>query len=993
MKKAIVICLFVSVFLTIGNSAWLNVSYQSPASGNSQNLNQNNTFNVSMNVTCIGGDCGTVTAALKYNDSNGLNPDTNVSTTLGATPFYVMTSSGSHIFLQTNVTTTVTAVQAVDIGDADNNGINDVVLGMGAQTTNVLGNQTRMYTNMSGTWVETNISVVQRAGIYSVAVGDGDNDGQNEVFAGFYGFTAGPGNQSRMYKNTSGTWVETNLSDDWGATTYVYAVDVGDVNNDGSNEVIFGGVAGAVKWYNYTGGTWVQPSGSFAPCTSGMSTIQALVIGDANNDGLKDFTIGSYGVATPELRLCENKTGKWVGTNISSVTATSGIIAIAVGDADNDGLNEIVFSPASGSDNSTKMVKNMSGTWVETNISTAPSNAYTGLNSIAIGDMNNDGKNEVFVGLSGGNNRLRIYENRSGGWVETNLTSSPPSVSAFDGISIGDVDNDGKNEAAVGIGTANIPNVIIYSATLNPLSCGPMPQGDICQLNWTVNATGAQNMQYWLDANFTSTVTAANDSGDFQINIGAPAAPTLPPNVSFVPPTETSGSTLDRKSAYVNVSANGTSSLTVLVDWNRSLVGWWRLNNESGENSTFFKDWSTYKNNGTCMPATCPNYTMAGRFGGAYSFNGSTYADAGSSTTLEPPNNITITLWIKPNSLSDQKILWKGVAHGGYGIHYSPGLLLTIQMAGWLNWYTGKNLVADEWQQIAVTFNRPEVKLYYNGTYIGNTSRNADNSGGRELYIGGWEFWTAEQGYHPEGSFNGTIDDVQIYNRALSAEEINASYNATTYRYQHNFTGLANGNYTFRAYAQDGNGNVNQTEERNVTIAVGSLNVSYQSPASSSSQRVSKNNTFNVSINVTCLDASCGTVTGVLRYNNSAGLNPDTTVSNSTGTTPFYVISSANPKSCGSMTAGQTCQLNWIVNATATTDAQYWLDINFTSDKPDVAATDSGNFQIDFAPITQCTYYINCNDPNCLHYSDKITAIISSDSSQKIWSRIRKCWS
>jgi len=32
-------------------------------------------------------------------------------------------------------------------------------------------------------------------------------------------------------------------------------------------------------------------------------------------------------------------------------------------------------------------------------------------------------------------------------------------------------------------------------------------------------------------------------------------------------------------------------------------------------------------------------------------------------------------------------------------------------------------------------------------------------------------------------SFNGTIDEVRIYNRALSPEEINASYNAGIYDY------------------------------------------------------------------------------------------------------------------------------------------------------------------------------------------------------------------
>jgi len=41
--------------------------------------------------------------------------------------------------------------------------------------------------------------------------------------------------------------------------------------------------------------------------------------------------------------------------------------------------------------------------------------------------------------------------------------------------------------------------------------------------------------------------------------------------------------------------------------------------------------------------------------------------------------------------------------------------------------------------------------------------------------------------------FNGTIDDVMIFNRSLSAEEIQALYANTSSRYlEHNFTSLSN---------------------------------------------------------------------------------------------------------------------------------------------------------------------------------------------------------
>ncbi|EMR74330.1 Concanavalin A-like lectin/glucanases superfamily, partial [Thermoplasmatales archaeon SCGC AB-539-N05] len=67
--------------------------------------------------------------------------------------------------------------------------------------------------------------------------------------------------------------------------------------------------------------------------------------------------------------------------------------------------------------------------------------------------------------------------------------------------------------------------------------------------------------------------------------------------------------------------------------------------------------------------------------------------------------------------------------------------------------------------------------------------------------------------------FNGTIDEVQIWNRALSQEEINASYNSKVNQLYHNFTGLSDENYTYYAHAIDTAGNENTTETRNINVS------------------------------------------------------------------------------------------------------------------------------------------------------------------------------
>jgi len=66
--------------------------------------------------------------------------------------------------------------------------------------------------------------------------------------------------------------------------------------------------------------------------------------------------------------------------------------------------------------------------------------------------------------------------------------------------------------------------------------------------------------------------------------------------------------------------------------------------------------------------------------------------------------------------------------------------------------------------------------------------------------------------------FNGVIDEVSIWNRALSSEEITASYDANTNGLSHIFAGLADGTYQYYAYVTDATGNSAKTETRTITV-------------------------------------------------------------------------------------------------------------------------------------------------------------------------------
>jgi hypothetical protein len=81
--------------------------------------------------------------------------------------------------------------------------------------------------------------------------------------------------------------------------------------------------------------------------------------------------------------------------------------------------------------------------------------------------------------------------------------------------------------------------------------------------------------------------------------------------------------------------------------------------------------------------------------------------------------------------------------------------------------------VADQWQQIAVTWNGSIITVYYNGQPDGTA---AFTQGPIQTSTGDLEIGFYSGGV-PVPYFYGSIDEVRIYNYALSASEIQALYN------------------------------------------------------------------------------------------------------------------------------------------------------------------------------------------------------------------------
>jgi len=209
------------------------------------------------------------------------------------------------------------------------------------------------------------------------------------------------------------------------------------------------------------------------------------------------------------------------------------------------------------------------------------------------------------------------------------------------------------------------------------------------------------------------------------------------------------------------------------------LVGYWTFDEGTG---TIAYDLSGYGNNGSLYNFnwTATSGWTTGKISGALNFDGvDDRVDCGNGTSLNIANGITIEAWVNTNSYgSYKKILIKGNnINFAFALSQGPSPYETyfiVQNSGGSKGSAiyNQNLPVGQWVHLVGTYDNYNVKLYWNGLKVASASLSGNiNSNNESVNISGYAAGTE--------IFNGLIDEVHIYNRALSDAEIQAIYNAT----------------------------------------------------------------------------------------------------------------------------------------------------------------------------------------------------------------------
>ncbi len=286
----------------------------------------------------------------------------------------------------------------------------------------------------------------------SVAVGDFNGDGKLDLAIadarsdsltvllgnGTGGFTAAPGSP-------------------FPAGQTPVSVVVGDFNGDARPDLAIADLSGYVTVLlgNGTGG-FTAASGSPFPAGSGP---ESVAVGDFNGDGKLDLAIAN-GTGDNVTVLLGNGTGGFAAAPGSPFPAGSGPQSVAVGDFNGDGHPDLAIPNANGG-NVTVLLGN--GTGGFTPAPGSPFPAGSGLESVAVGDFNVDGKPDLVIANGDSGNVTVLLGDGSGGFAAA--PGSPFPVVAPRSIAVADFNGDGKLDLAVTSWGADTVTVLLGSGT------------------------------------------------------------------------------------------------------------------------------------------------------------------------------------------------------------------------------------------------------------------------------------------------------------------------------------------------------------------------------------------------------------------------------------------------------------------------------------------------------------------------------------------------
>lgn len=200
------------------------------------------------------------------------------------------------------------------------------------------------------------------------------------------------------------------------------------------------------------------------------------------------------------------------------------------------------------------------------------------------------------------------------------------------------------------------------------------------------------------------------------------------------------------------------------------IVAYWNLDEVTG---TIANDLSNYDNHGTLRNGlNFSDDSISAISGAGLSFDGTDdYVEIADSDALTP-EHFSISLWVLPTDLgggSQNTIAKRDTSNNGSYVFECNGTSVNhyININGWELFRM--TYVEDQWQHVVVTYDGSKIRGYINAQFKNDVSVSGVlNNDPGPLYLGNTAYSSRP--------FYGSLDEVSIYNRALTQSEISQIY-------------------------------------------------------------------------------------------------------------------------------------------------------------------------------------------------------------------------
>ena len=589
----------------------------------------------------------------------------------------------------------------------------------------------------------------------------------------------------------------------------------GDLDGDGKPDVVVANVYDGSIWvYRNISTNGTLATASFAPPATffiggGVDSQYGLALADLDGDGRLDIVTANRQLNTlsifQNLSSSGSLTTNSFGTRVD-ISIPGGPNGVAVSDLDGDGKPEIVTANIYNSTVSILRNIGTGGTITPASFASPVNIAVgSGPSVVVISDLDGDGKADIATANASLSRKVSVLRNISTvGSISAGSFASVvdlPGSDTGETMAIGDLDGDGKPDVVVGSYTGQTICVYRNISTSGTITTNSFATNVVFAAGARVHTVAIGDV----DGDGKPDLAIVTQGPDMlslfrnQSAAGSFTVGSLGSRVDFGSGNNPVGIAIGdldadgRPDVAIGNSFDNTVSLyhnMVPVVLNcvappAGLVSWWR-----GESNALDV---VGINNGSLLG---PVGFAAGEVGQAFRLtNASAYVDVPTSASLNvgTGNGFSIELWINPSDVSVQHpltewghdsqtqtlgpFLWISVGLGG-GVGGPGNLLANVVDTGnasHILYSTNGLIQTNMFQHVALTYDKTtgNAVLYCNGAVVAAANLGIFTPKTTSNLLFGHRGATGE-------TFPGILDDISLYNRVLTQNEIQSIYNASS---------------------------------------------------------------------------------------------------------------------------------------------------------------------------------------------------------------------